>query len=169
MGFKPTADIPTVEPTINASWIGVLKTLSSPNFCAKVAASLKTPPNRPPTSCPYNKLSGCFFMISSTANKAQSTITTFSSRSGFRSPTSSVIGVGAKSCVNKSSGLGSSACWAFSKSFLTTAEAVANSWSISCCENPASNNCWIKTGNGSRDWASSRSSRYHSIRTPDVW
>src|SRR5690554_7260110 len=88
--------------------MGVLKTRLSPNSSANVAASLKTPPNRLPTSCPYKSDSGCLRIISSRAESAQSTITTFSAPAGLLSPTSSVISVGAKSCVNKSSGFGSS-------------------------------------------------------------
>ena len=76
--------------------MGVLKTRNSPNVCPKVAASRKTPPKRPPTSCPYNKASGCFSNISLMANKAESTITVFFFPFGSRSPLSSKINVGAK-------------------------------------------------------------------------
>ena len=148
--------------------MGVLNTLLSPNFCAKVAASRKTPPNRPPTSWPYNRHSLCFAISSSIANKAQSTITTFSPPSGERSPTSSVIGVGAKSCVNKSSGLGSSAFNASFKLVSTspfTRETVSSNTSS---ENPFSRNSFHIFGYGSRLLASSKSSRYHSILTPEV-
>ncbi len=139
--------------------MGVLNTRLSPNFCAKVAASRNTPPSLPPTSWPYSKHSGCFAMSSSMANKAQSTMTTFSPPLGDRSPTSSEMGVGAKSCVNKSSGVGSSAssarCSDFSTSLLTSASISSSSFS----EKPVSNSNFLSFGYGSRLRASSRSSR----------
>ena len=91
----------------------MLNTLLSPKVCARVAASRKTPPNLFPTSCPYNKDSGCFAINSFIANRAESTITVASLFLGALSPFSSKIGVGAKSCKNKSSGFGSSAFNAF--------------------------------------------------------
>ena len=52
-------------------------------------------------------------MISFIANRAESTITVASLFLGALSPFSSKIGVGAKSCKNKSAGIGSSAFNAF--------------------------------------------------------
>ena len=73
--------------------LNLSNTLFSPNVSASVAASLKTPPNRFPTSCPYNKHSGCFAIISFIANRAESTITVGSLSFGALSPFSSRIGV----------------------------------------------------------------------------
>ena len=46
-----------------------------PNCWAKVATSLKTPPNLPPTSCPYSKHLLSASIISLIANNAESTST----------------------------------------------------------------------------------------------
>ena len=96
-------------------------------------------------------------------------MTTLSEPSGVLLPTSSVIGVGAKSCVNKSLGVGSSAVKANLKSSATLFFAVCAMSSISVAVKPALNSCCFSTGYGSRERASSKSSRYHSIRTPEVW
>ena len=138
--------------------MAVLNTLLSPNFWAKVAASLNTPPSLPPTSCPYNKHSGCFAISSSMANNAQSTITTLSAPFGVRSPTSCVIGVGAKSWVNKSSAEGSSAAIALLRACFTRLSISDSIVCISALVAPCCRSSASILGYGSSDLACFKSS-----------
>ena len=138
--------MPTVLPTMKASWMGVLNTRWSPKSRARVAASRNTPPSLPPTSCPYSSTRGSSCISSRMAKRAQSTITVGSRSFGARSPASSVIGVGANMCVVRSSGVGSAALRASSKSAFTRAMAFFSTSFRPSCLKPWSSRYWKKRG-----------------------
>jgi len=108
-------------------------------------------------------------MISRTAKSAESTITVFFFPAGSRTPFSSVIGVGAKIKSVIDFGSGSSAFSAFSYSESICLLIVASIALISSSPIPLAKIADFNFGYGSCFPASSKSSLYHSFRTPEVW